>query len=283
MIGGVLSLIGGIDAEHQDHRPALAAARPDPAAAWAIAAESGLGAVTLHEVARRVGIRQPSLYGYVSSKLDLYDAMFAPGLRATLARLDAAAPGGTAREQLLQLSRTVLDFVVENPPRQQLLFQRTIPGFEPSPASYALAKRLVDHASACCRRSAPTARPRSTSTPPSSPVSAAQQVANDPGGDRWTRHLETLLGMFLDHFVTPGVDMNPTSQPADRIRAIDHAEAMRLTETENARLLAQLRGLTDDTVAGGDRLHPLDRARRRRPPRRLGAGAGQPGRVRSAR
>ena len=38
------------------------------AAAWDIAAESGLAAVSLHEVARRVGIRQPSLYGYVSSK-----------------------------------------------------------------------------------------------------------------------------------------------------------------------------------------------------------------------
>ena len=29
----------------------------------------------------------------------------------------------------------------------------------------------------------------------------AQQIANDPGGDRFTRHLEALLDMFLDHFV----------------------------------------------------------------------------------
>jgi hypothetical protein len=27
-------------------------------------------------VARRIGIREPSLYGYVSSTLDLYDAMY---------------------------------------------------------------------------------------------------------------------------------------------------------------------------------------------------------------
>ncbi len=33
---------------------------------------------------------------------------------------------------------------------------------------------------------------------------------------------------------------------ADRIPAIDHAEAMHLTEAENARLLDQLRGLTDE-------------------------------------
>src|SRR5664279_4205672 len=105
-------------------------------ASWEIAAESGLAAVSLHEVARRVGMRQPSLYGYVSSKLDLYDAMYAQAYEQLLSRLDAAPQTGTAREQLVLVSRTVLDFVVENPPRQQLIFQRTIPGFEPSPASY---------------------------------------------------------------------------------------------------------------------------------------------------
>ena len=65
----------------------------------------GLGAVSLHEVARRVGIRQPSLYGYVSSKLDLYDAMFAQAYEQLLARLDAVTPSGTAREQLLHRHR----------------------------------------------------------------------------------------------------------------------------------------------------------------------------------
>jgi hypothetical protein len=30
-----------------------------------------------------------------------------------------------------------------------------------------------------------------------------QQVANDPGGDRYTRHLEAMLDLFLDHFVSP--------------------------------------------------------------------------------
>lgn len=26
-----------------------------------------------------------------------------------------------------------------------------------------------------------------------------QQIANDPGGDRWTRHLQTVLTMFFAH------------------------------------------------------------------------------------
>jgi AcrR family transcriptional regulator len=171
------------------------------AAAWEIAAESGLTAVSLHEVARRVGIRQPSLYGYVSSKLDLYDAMYHQAYEQLFARLDAAPSDGTARDQLIRLSRTVLDFVVASPARQQLLFQRTIPGFEPSPESYALALRLVDRCvSLLSALGAANAGDVDVYTALIAGL-GAQQIANDPGGDRWTRHLESLLDLFLDHFV----------------------------------------------------------------------------------
>jgi AcrR family transcriptional regulator len=171
------------------------------AAAWDIATESGLGAVSLHEVARRVGIRQPSLYGYVSSKLDLFDAMFSQAYEQLLARLDATPPSGTAREQLIRVSRTILDFVVENPPRQQLIFQRTIPGFEPSADSYALAQRVVDRCTGLL--SALDAGSPGHLDVYTALVGGlgAQQVANDPGGDRFTRHLPAVLDMFLDHFV----------------------------------------------------------------------------------
>ncbi|MDQ3715406.1 MAG: TetR/AcrR family transcriptional regulator, partial [Actinomycetota bacterium] len=148
-----------------------------------------------------VGIRQPSLYGYVASKLDLYDAMYGQAYEQLLARLDATRPDGTARKQLLRVSRMVLDFAVEDPPRQQLMFQRTIPDFEPSTGSYALARRLID-------RCAGLLSALGADSPAHVDVYTAlvgglgaQQVANDPGGDRFTRHLEALLEMFLDHFV----------------------------------------------------------------------------------
>jgi len=49
-----------------DPRPARRQARYEEilAAAGDIAAEQGLSAVSLHEVARAVGLRQPSLYAY---------------------------------------------------------------------------------------------------------------------------------------------------------------------------------------------------------------------------
>src|SRR3954468_15376686 len=162
------------------------------AAAWEIAAESGLGAVTLHEVARRVGIRQPSLYGYVSSKLDLYDAMFHDAYQQLLAELDRTAPEGTARQQLIRLSRTVLDFGVENPPRQQLLFQRTIPGFEPSPSSYALAQRLIDRTMGLLSALGAGSPANVDAHPALVAGLGSQQVANEPFGERYPRHLEAL-------------------------------------------------------------------------------------------
>ena len=45
-------------------------------AAWEVAREQGLAALTLREVAARVGIRAPSLYSHFASKHAIYDAMF---------------------------------------------------------------------------------------------------------------------------------------------------------------------------------------------------------------
>ena len=45
-------------------------------AAWDVAREQGLAAVTLREVAARVGMQAPSLYSHFDSKNAIYDAMF---------------------------------------------------------------------------------------------------------------------------------------------------------------------------------------------------------------
>src|SRR5277367_5249075 len=58
------------------------------ASAWKLAREHGIAGVSLHALAREVGMRQPSLYGYFDSKLALYDAMFADGNQRLLQRLD---------------------------------------------------------------------------------------------------------------------------------------------------------------------------------------------------
>ena len=53
--------------------------------AVAVMAEQGVVGLSLGEVARRMGIRPPSLYVYFDSKNALYDAIFARGSRELIA------------------------------------------------------------------------------------------------------------------------------------------------------------------------------------------------------
>src|SRR5688572_2049173 len=98
-------------------------------AAWKLARANGVGGVTLHGVAREVGMRQPSLYEYFDSKHALYDAMFADGNRIVLERVDALTLPRDTRAALKKYMRAFADAATEDPARFVLLFQRPIPDF----------------------------------------------------------------------------------------------------------------------------------------------------------
>jgi AcrR family transcriptional regulator len=109
-----------------------------------IATEGGVGAVTIAEIARRMGMRPPSVYKYFPSLHGVYDALFARGSTRLASYVDNAVrdhdPGlGRLLEAALAIGR----WSMLNPALAVLLFWRPIPGFEPSPASYALAQRLA--------------------------------------------------------------------------------------------------------------------------------------------
>src|SRR3954471_6029382 len=119
------------------------------AAAWRLARERGLAGWALRDVAAAVGMRAPSLYVYFDSKNALYDAMFADGNAELLRRVHVAVAAGEGRElsvaEILRTGATLFfDFCTEDPARHQLLFLRTIPGFEPSEASYELARATLE-------------------------------------------------------------------------------------------------------------------------------------------
>ena len=167
------------------------------AAAWTLAHREGLAGISLRELADLVALRQPSLYSYFESKHDLYDAMFAEGNRQLLdmvADLDLSADARVAATQMVHL---FVQFSTEDIVRHQLLFQRPIPGFEPSAASYALAIEFYEFN-----------RVRLTAAGVTDPEDldvftalvaglADQQVSNDPGGDRWVRHSRRIVDMFF--------------------------------------------------------------------------------------
>jgi AcrR family transcriptional regulator len=110
--------------------------------AVALMAEEGVGALSVNEVARRMGIRGPSLYKYFPSRHAVYDALFRRGLLAqqatTHAAAEAAAPGV---DRIRAGATAVVRWAVENPALAQLLHWRPVPGFEPSPGTFELSVR----------------------------------------------------------------------------------------------------------------------------------------------
>jgi AcrR family transcriptional regulator len=112
------------------------------AEAWSLARSEGLVVLSLRDLADRVGLRQPSLYVYFASKNDLYDELFADGYRQLLDFVAARPASGDPRRALARFAAGLVQFSSDDIVRHQLLFQRTIPGFEPSPDSYALAREF---------------------------------------------------------------------------------------------------------------------------------------------
>ena len=168
-------------------------------AAWKLAAEDGIGGFSLHGLAREVGIRQPSLYEYFDSKLALYDAMFADGNRKLVARLGALDVPDDPRGALKVLTRGFVEFAVEDTARQELLFARPIPGFEPSPEAYAPAVEVLERTVALLRSAGMRAQGDIDCFTAMVGGLVAAQNSNDPGGNRWARHLDRLIDLYLDH------------------------------------------------------------------------------------
>jgi AcrR family transcriptional regulator len=168
------------------------------AAAWKLAREHGIGGLSLHALAREVGIRQPSLYEYFDSKHALYDAMFADGNRRLLERLDAAELPRDPRAAVKVFLRALVDFSVEDTARYVLLFQRPIPGFEPSASSYEHAQNMLSRAVELLHAAGIQSQGDVDCFVAMVGGLLDAQISNDPDGDRWTRHLDRLTDMYLD-------------------------------------------------------------------------------------
>jgi AcrR family transcriptional regulator len=174
------------------------------ASAWALAQQDGIAGVSLHGLARVVGMRQPSLYVYFDSKHALYDAMFADGNRQLLERLDAVKFSPEPREALKQWLNTFAAFGSENAERYQLLFHRPIPGFTPSPQSYALAEKVLGGAYTLMRAAGVTEQGDLDCIVAITAGVTDAQISNDPGGDRWLKHLNRLVDLLADDAIARG-------------------------------------------------------------------------------
>lgn len=107
--------------------------------------QDGVAAMSLGVIAKRLGMRTPSLYTYFDSKNAIYDELFRRGfLEFTRWVEERPDQDGSLQQNLESSMRTYMLFAQENPDLYQLMFQRPIPGFVPSEESMAVSLALLD-------------------------------------------------------------------------------------------------------------------------------------------
>jgi AcrR family transcriptional regulator len=175
----------------------------------------GVAALSLSAVARQLGMQPPSLYQYFPSKMAIYDALFQRGaefFRSARLEANAAADTDDIRELDLIAITAFSRWCLENPVYSQLLFWRTVPGFEPSPEAFAPAQAALDdlrrHLQAGVeqghlRPEAATEEGLALYTSITAGL-VSQQLANEPEASfedgRFVRLLPTVLDMFYMYY-----------------------------------------------------------------------------------
>jgi AcrR family transcriptional regulator len=106
--------------------------------------EEGVGGLNLHEVARRVGMSAPSLYNYFPSKMAIYEAVFARGMRLYRQQTEQVlVEHGFGAEGRRAAITHFMAFALESPELFHLLFERPVPGFVPSEEGIDEAHQLI--------------------------------------------------------------------------------------------------------------------------------------------
>ncbi len=168
-------------------------------AAWRLSARDGIAGLSLRELAREVGMQAPSLYTYFDSKAAIYDAMFAAGYRELDASLDDIEVEGDPVEVIAGAIEGFIAFCRASVPRYQLLFTRAVPDWEPSPEAYAVSVRSLERTAQLLAQLG-IDRPEDLDLLTALTTGmAAQQLANDPDGDRWQRLSRAAAAMFVAH------------------------------------------------------------------------------------
>lgn len=184
--------------------------------AKAILDANGAGAVTVSEIARRMGMRAPSVYKYFDSLNAIYDALFARGQHLLLAYVHDAVRGcEPGLETLLEGNRAFVRWATSEQGLAALLFWRPVPGFEPSPQTYEAAQELWQEGRAHLRAAvargelspaADTDQAQRVLTVLVSGI-VSQQLANQPGvgfdQGHFTSLTEEVLQMFVYHHTPP--------------------------------------------------------------------------------
>ncbi|WP_432558123.1 TetR/AcrR family transcriptional regulator [Granulicoccus sp. GXG6511] len=184
------------------------------AAATEVMAESGAAALSLGEVARRVGMRTPSLYGYFGSRGELCDEIFRRGW-IDYGRLTAGleiTAGTDLREELRSGILASVSWANDNRAAAELMFWRPIPNWRPASEAFAPAIEMVARTTRIVAdaQSVGLLRADAEVTEMSELLGVifsgviSQQLSNEPGvraeDGRISRHAGAFADMFMSHY-----------------------------------------------------------------------------------
>ena len=175
--------------------------------------EEGVAGLSLSEVARRLGVRPPSLYKYFPSRMALFDRLFHDGHQHYFDEFRAGAqtadPGLPALVAGLEAGGR---WAMRNQALAQLLFWRPVPKFEPSIESFAPALAVVEDIKQMLAEAVDRGQvaPAAASLEAMSLLSilvtgiVSQQLANAPDepfeSGRFTRLAPHVFAMFRAHY-----------------------------------------------------------------------------------
>lgn len=184
------------------------------AAATEVMTEGGAASLSLGEVARRVGMRTPSLYGYFGSRAALCDEIFRRGWESYRA-LNAGVvitPESDLVGLVSEAVRRAVDWANEHRAAAELMFWRPIPAWHPSPAAFAPAiASMADAVDAFAAARAvgllrPDADPEEAAQVMAALIAGvvSQQLANEPGAPaesgRTSRYADVFAAMLINHY-----------------------------------------------------------------------------------
>jgi AcrR family transcriptional regulator len=193
-----------------------------------VMAETGVAGLSLSEVARRLGVRPPSLYKYFPSRLALFDRLFLDGQQEYLDHFRAGA--ATAEPGLPALAAAIDSgsrWALAHQALTQLLFWRPVPGFRPSAEAFAPAEAMVAEARAMLRDAVAGGQLRADAASDEGAAMLSvlvtgvmsQQLANGPGetydDGTFTRLMPQTLTMFRQYFA-PAEDHHADRGPNHR-------------------------------------------------------------------
>lgn len=186
----------------------------------------GVAALNFNAIARRLGMQPPSLYTYFPSKEAIYDELFRRGFvefgRRMTERTDTT---GSPAQALRSAFIAYMEFGFENRDLFELMFQRPIPGFVPSPASMAVS---LEHLAESRRQLSAALAAAGVNLPLTIDEAGdlliammygvtAMHLANNPelpiGEGRFGHLVDHAIGLFLTAWQLDSVDTSSQGEP----------------------------------------------------------------------